>query len=84
MQTKEDIEKWERGLEAVKIIIAQEGWCAGVACGSCPFYIKNNGHNLTCGDLGISENYESLLSTSRKCLEGDITFVEGKLVEVVD
>ena len=86
MQTKKDIEKWERGLKGVKIIIAQEGWCVGVACGSCPFNVNNNGHNLLCAEVGLRnfDNRKILLSSCNKYLKGDITFLNGKLVEVED
>ena len=86
MQTKEDIEKWERGLEKVKIIIAQKGSCWGVPCRSCPFDVNNNGHNLKCYKVGLKDlnSRGILLSSCNKYLKGDITFLNGKLVEVED
>ena len=86
MQTKEDIKKWEKYLKGVKIIIAERGFCWGVPCRSCPFNEDNSGHNLKCDKVGLKDfdNREIVLSSCNKYLNGDITFLNGKLVEVED
>jgi len=86
MQTKEDIKMWKRGLKGVKLIIAEKGYCWYVPCWSCPFYEDNNGHNLKCDKVGLRDfdNRKILLSSCNKYFKGDITFLDGKLVEVVD
>jgi len=88
MQTKEDIEKWESYKGFIENIVSNEGRCWGLFCYNCPLYGRNNGHNKHCDDLNLAEGtYKDTTVHASVCVKylfGDITFVDGKLVEVED
>lgn len=93
MQTREDIEKWEKYRPEVELILVAGGDCGGVDCRMCPFGARNNGHGVTCDPEGLGvkriwvwfkEKDSVLAEACEKYLKGDITFVDGKLVELVD
>ena len=88
MQTKEDIEKWKKYLKVIESMAKQGGNCGGFKCMDCPFHYYNNGYKEDgqgCIELGINV-FNTVLHSSvcDKYLAGDITFVDGKLVEVED
>jgi len=87
MQTEYDIKKWESYLEIVTVMLKQGDSCYEVACVDCPFGFQNNGYYLTCKDLDLKASNPAFSLYKFVCdkyLKGDITFLDGKLVEVVD
>jgi len=89
MQTKEDIKLWNKYLHVIKETkeyITKNISCLGLECEHCPFSFINNGHDITCFDLGLNNVSDKglLLSSCNKYLKGDITFLGGRLVEVED
>ena len=85
MQTKKDIEMWEKYLDVVRGF-AEQGGCWKMECDTCPLSSCNNGHNLFCYELDLASPWNSVVyvSTCTKYLKGDITFLNGKLVELTD
>ena len=90
MQTKEDIKKWEKYLVVVAEISKRGDHCDWLPCSNCPFGFQTNGYGvgvlLSCIELGLRDHFtrQVLSDVCTKYLSGDITFVDGKLVEVED